>query len=83
MFDYRTSFLQSLFTILISYSIIYYIFKTHFVGINNFYDSIYLSVVVTSTVGFGDITPITTTGKLIVVSNILFTMGVIYVLIHK
>jgi voltage-gated potassium channel Kch len=83
MFDYRAGFLQSLFTILISYSIIYHIFRNHFAGINNFYDSIYLSVVVTSTVGFGDITPITTTGKLIVVSNILFTMGVIYVLIHK
>ena len=43
--------------------------------VNNFFDAIWWAVVTTTTVGYGDITPITTTGRIIAMSLMIFGVG--------
>ncbi len=56
-------------------------------NINNFFDAIYFTIVTLTTVGFGDITPITTGGKLItilmILSGVIFLPWQIATLIRK
>ncbi|MEA2029817.1 MAG: ion transporter [Campylobacterota bacterium] len=70
-FEFITLILLLLFILFVS-SVAIYIFEgTHNPKIDNFFDAIYWSLVTISTVGFGDITPVTTEGKLIAMVVIL------------
>ncbi len=58
-----------------------YVLRTEFTNIHSFADALYFTIVTYSTVGYGDIAPITSTAKYFVISMILiglimFTSGV-------
>jgi voltage-gated potassium channel len=60
-------------------SIAIYLFENQFVGghVRHLYDAFYWSIVTISTVGYGDITPQTTGGKLVTITLILTGLGVL------
>lgn len=53
-----------------------YLLKAHFVGIDNWVDAVYFTFVTYSTVGYGDITPHNSFGRVFVITMILFGLGV-------
>ena len=61
----------------ISGGLIYEFEKDAFGGIESFFDAMYFSVVAVTTVGFGDIVPITTEGRVVVLGMILTGVVVI------
>lgn len=83
MYKYKRGAVKSIFLVILVFSIIYYLAMDHFDNINNLVDAIYFSATVSSTVGLGDIAPTSNIGKIIVTANIIFTVGVIYILIFE
>lgn len=75
--------LQSWTLIILGYAVIYYsIFKINsksFIGIESFFDSVYFSIVTITTLGYGDIVPVSFWPKLTVISEVF--LGFTYVVI--
>lgn len=82
-YEYKKPILKVVLILIVSFTFIYYIFRSHFDTIENPIDALYFSAVVSSTVGFGDIKPKTKFGRFIVFCNICCTMAVIYALVFK
>lgn len=68
-----------MFIILIAFSTI----SIHYVEERSWFDSLYFTVSTISTVGFGDITPKTTFGKIIVILLIIFGITIFFVIIES
>lgn len=62
------------FSIIITYGIIFWIFKKNFKNLNTLLDGIYCSATTFFSVGYGDIYPTTYYGKLLVLSKYLFML---------
>ena len=67
------------FRIILAISIVYIIFGClfyHFIEGWHWIDSLYFSVVSLTTVGYGDITPVTAAGKLFTIFYLIFGIGI-------
>lgn len=69
----------AMFIILIAFSTI----SIHFVEERSWFDSLYFTVSTISTVGFGDITPLSTVGKIIVILLIIFGIAIFFLIIES
>ena len=74
--DIKYNILKTYLTVLIFYSMIYYYMgETHFrLRDGSIVDSVYFSTTIMSTVGFGDIIPISDVGKMIVITHQITTI---------
>ncbi len=52
-----------------------YILKKHYVGIDNVMDAVYYTIITYSTVGYGDIVPISTEAKIFTITMVLIGLG--------
>jgi len=69
----------AMFILLIAFSTI----SIHFVEERSWFDSLYFTVSTISTVGFGDITPQSTVGKIIVILLIIFGIAIFFLIIES
>jgi len=84
-FSIRKSLLLVYICVLIIYSLIYYYLGSRYITIrdDSYVDSLYFSSTIMSTVGFGDIVPVSDSdiGKLVVISHQLITIIIAGILI--
>lgn len=80
---FRSILITLIIAVYLGFAIIYYTFRHHFIGINDFMDALYASATISSTVGLSYIEPITYFGKGLVISNIAVLMYILYIVFVK
>jgi voltage-gated potassium channel len=77
-FEFFTLFILLMFFLLVS-SVLIYVYEGGGVNpkIGNYFDAIYWAMVTMSTVGYGDITPVTNEGKMVSIFIILVGIGIV------